>query len=91
VQEELAAVTGLAGHLATQAVQILPLAEIGDVSFRDRNAIVVACRFFDCYGDHMALITLGSEVPPAGHVDRVVAAVLDTMVLPGEASTPAAG
>ncbi|HOU94350.1 MAG TPA: hypothetical protein PLU22_25035, partial [Polyangiaceae bacterium] len=83
-QEGLAAVTGLAGHLAAQAVQILPLAEVTDVTFRDRNALVVSCRLFDCHGDHMALATLGTGEPPAGQIDRVVATVLRALALPEE-------
>ncbi len=83
-QEGLAAVTGLAGHLAAQAVQILPLAEVTDVTFRDRNALVVSCRLFDCHGDPMALATLGTGVPPAGQLDRVITAVLRALGQPDE-------
>jgi len=81
-QEGLAAVTGLAGHLAAQAVQILPLAEVTDVTFRDRNALVVSCRLFDCHGDPMALATLGTAEPPAGQIDRIVVTVLRALAQP---------
>jgi|GEM_PF-4966842 len=83
-QEGLAAVTGLAGHLAAQAVQILPLGEVTDVTFRDRNALVVSCRLFDCHGDHMALATLGTGEPPPSQLDRVVATVRRALALPAE-------
>jgi hypothetical protein len=80
--EGLAAVTGLMGHLAEQAQQLLPLGVVSWVAFRDQNDLVVACRLFDCQGDGMALATLGSTEPAPEVLDRVVAGVVSTLGIP---------
>lgn len=86
VQEGLAAMTGLAGRLAATARQLLPLAEVEEVTFRDRNSIVVACRLFDCHGDAMALATLGTGLPTPERMEAVMLSVLQALALPAETS-----
>ena len=79
IHEGLAAVTGLAGHLAEQAAQILPLSAVSSIAFSDQNDLIVSCYLFDCQGDGMALATLGTATPAKNAVDRVIAGVVSAL------------
>jgi len=71
--EQLAAMTGMAARVGEQARSLLSLAEIVEVTVRDRVGLVVHTRFFPVEEDLMAVGVIAETLPEPASVDRVVA------------------
>lgn len=84
--EGLAALTGLAHHIADQATQLLPLGEIRNINLHDANQLVVSCRLFVCGSEAMAIAVLGTEEPAHHLLDRAVLDVGGALGLSNETS-----
>jgi predicted regulator of Ras-like GTPase activity (Roadblock/LC7/MglB family)/FtsZ-binding cell division protein ZapB len=63
-QEDVAALSGLAGHLAARAQDLLSLGRVEQVQLTDVNDMVLLCRLFESGEEQFALATLTDRMPP---------------------------
>lgn len=78
--EDVAALSGLARHMAERAQDLLPLDDIQQIVLEDANQVILTCRLFKTEENDLALSMLGTKVPPPKDlIDKHVRSLLKNL------------